>query len=242
MRHFTFILVLFSFLNSYSQENKKIIYRESDGTLMTESEYLALKEEFRKKMKVEGEKGEIRETIEDSIVKNKVYKNFQLSFVSTTVTTIKERIETYLNRKFPPYKLNALDSQEFNLSQLEGKPTFITFWFTRCAPCIKELPALRDLKSKYEGKVNFVAITFDNQEEVKSFLGKREFNYTHIVGAQEFINDIGLNTYPKNIFLDKNGIVKKIKNEIPYKMKIKNNVQVLEFDLSEYERQLENLL
>jgi hypothetical protein len=98
------------------------------------------------------------------------------------------------------------------------------------------------LKNKYGSKVNFVAITFNNTKEVKSFLKKREFDYKHIVDAQEFINEIGLNTYPRNIILDKNGIVKTIKNEIPYKKATKNNNQVLEFDLSEYEKQLNNLL
>ena len=128
------------------------------------------------------------------------------------------------------------------MSDFKGKPTFITFWFTQCAPCIKELPALKDLKNRYGNKVNFLAITFNNKKEVESFLEKREFDYKHIIDAQEFINEIGLNTYPRNIFLDKNGVVQSIKNEIPYKKVMKSNKPVLEFDLSEYEKQLNNLL
>lgn len=239
MKYFTIMLILFSFLNCFSQENKKIMYQQSDGTLLTESQFLALKDDFKNKMKEQGKKGGIRTVMQDSISKNAVYKKFKLSWVSTTDIGNDERIETYLNKKFPDYRLTTLDSESINLAELQGKPTFITFWFTRCAPCIKELPALRDLKDKYGDKVNFVAITFDSAETVKSFLEKRKFNYKHIVGANDFISSIGLNTYPRNIILDKNGIVTSIKDEIPNE---KGNNGVLKFDLSDFEKELEKLL
>lgn len=242
MRHFTFLLIIFTFLNSYSQENKAIIYQDSDGTLMTETEYYEFKEGFKKKMKEQGKSGGIKEIIRDSIAQNMVYKKFQLSFISKSDITIKERIDTYLYKKFPAHKFTTLESEEITLRELEGKPTFITFWFTHCAPCIKEIPALETLKNKYGNKVNFLAITFNEKEKVKSFLEKREFDYKHIVNAMDFINEIGLNTYPRNIILDKNGIIKMINNEVPYKKKVRNNIEILEFDLSAYEKELENLL
>lgn len=215
------------------------MYQQSDGTVLTESQFLALKDDFKNRMKEQGKKGGIRTVMEDSISKNAVYKKFKLSWVSTIDIGSDERIETYLNKKFPDYRLTTLDSKSINLAELQGKPTFITFWFTRCAPCIKELPALRDLKNKYGDKVNFVAITFDSEETVKSFLEKRKFNYKHIVGANDFISSIGLTTYPRNIILDKNGIVTSIKAEIPNE---KGNNGVLKFDLSDFEKELEKLL
>mgnify|MGYP003627851647 CR=1 FL=1 len=241
MKKLTLILIIFTFFKVSAQE-KKIVYKQNDGKLMTESEYLDLKKGFDEKMKKAGKTGEIREIIEDSITKNSIYKKFSLSFVSTSVSSNVEHINTYVNRAFPSSELSLLNSEKIKLSDFKGKPTFITFWFTQCAPCIKELPALKDLKNRYGNKVNFLAITFNNKKEVESFLEKREFDYKHIIDAQEFINEIGLNTYPRNIFLDKNGVVQSIKNEIPYKKVMKSNKPVLEFDLSEYEKQLNNLL
>lgn len=239
MKNFALILIVFSFLNCFSQENKKIIYQQSDGTVITESQFLALKDDFKKRMKEQGKSGGIRTVIEDSITKHAVYKKFELSWVSTTDIGEDERIETYLNNELPDYKLKTLDSETLSLTELHGKPTFLSFWFTRCAPCIKELPALRDLKSTYGDKVNFIAITFDSAESVKSFLEKRNFNYRHIVDANDFITSIGLNTYPRNIILDKNGNVTAIKTEIPYE---KGKDGALKFDLSDFEKELEKLL
>jgi thiol-disulfide isomerase/thioredoxin len=241
MKKLSLILILFSYLN-LSAQDKEIIYRQADGKLMTESQYLNMKNDFKEKMKKLGKTGELKEEIKDSITKKTIYKNFNVFFVEVTETTQKERIDTYIDKKFPSNELLTIESEKFSLSQLEGKPTFLTFWFTKCAPCIKELPALRDLKKKYGNKVNFVAITFNDAKEVELFLEKREFDFKHIVDADDFINDIGLNTYPRNIFLDKNGIVRAIKNEIPYKKKTKNNKEELEFDLTEFEKQLEELL
>jgi thiol-disulfide isomerase/thioredoxin len=241
MKKLSLILILLSYLN-LSAQDKEIIYRQADGKLMTESQYLNMKNDFADKMKKLGKNGELKEEIKDSITQQTIYKNFNVYFVEVTETTKKERIDSYINKRFPSNELLTIDSEKFSLSQLEGKPTFITFWFTACAPCIKELPALRDLKKKYENKVNFVAITFNDAKEVESFLEKREFDYKHIVDADDFINDIGLNTYPRNIFIDKNGVVRAIKNEIPYEKITRNNKEEIEFDLSDFEKQLEKLL
>ncbi|TXD85467.1 TlpA family protein disulfide reductase [Subsaximicrobium wynnwilliamsii] len=241
MKKLTLILALFSLLR-LSAQDKEIIYRQADGKLMTESQYLKMKNNFKDKMKKQGKTGEVKEEIKDSIAHQTTYKNFKLFFVEITETTKKERIDTYIDKKFPSNELLTLESEKFSFSGLEGKPTFISFWFIQCAPCIKELPALIELKKKYGDRVNFVAITFNDAKEVESFLEKREFDYKHIVNADDFINDIGLNTYPRNIFMDKNGTIRAIKNEIPYEEKTKNKKVELEFDLSEFEKQLENLL
>lgn len=223
-------------------QEKEIIYKQNyDGKRMTESEYINMKNGFEDKMKKAGNVGEIKEVIVDSVTTNIVFKNFDLSFVSITTNEV-EHINSYLNKKLPSTELRLLNSKKIKLSDFEGKPTVLSFWFTQCAPCIKELPALESLKEKYGSKVNFVAITFNDEEEIKSFLSKKDFNYEHIIDAQKFIDEIGLNTFPRNIILDKNGIVQLINNEIPSNKIIENKKQTLKFDLSEYEKYIENLL
>ena len=75
MKKLTLILIIFTFFKVSAQE-KKIVYKQNDGKLMTESEYLDLKKGFDEKMKKAGKTGEIREIIEDSITKNSIYKKF----------------------------------------------------------------------------------------------------------------------------------------------------------------------
>ena len=208
---------------------------------MTETEYLALKNGFENRMKKEGKAGKIKEVITDSITKDILYKNFDLTFVSVVTNEI-EHIKTYLKKKLPATELKLLNSENIKLSDFEGKPTVLSFWFTQCAPCIKEMPALETLKKKYGSNINFVAITFNTANEVKSFLTKKEFNYQHVIDAQKFIHEIGLNTYPRNIILDKKGIVQIINGEIPSEKTTNGNKEELKFDLSEYEKLLNNLL
>ena len=57
----------------------------------------------------------------------------------------------------------------FSSDQLIGKPTMINFWFTRCAPCIDEMPVLNKIKEKYKDDFNFIAITYEKKEDVEKY-------------------------------------------------------------------------
>lgn len=121
----------------------------------------------------------------------------------------------YLEKPFPNFKLTDLKGKEITLEDLKGKPTIINFWFTRCAPCIAEMPILNKIKEKYNSDFNFVALTYETQQDVEIFLEKYDFTFNHIVGANDFIDKMEIKTYPLNFFLDKNGIVKEVKYGIP---------------------------
>ncbi len=99
---------------------------------------------------------------------------------------------------------------------LNGKPTLVNFWFTACPPCIDEMPVLNSIAEKYAEDYNFVAITYESKEQVAAFLEKHEFNFEHFTDAQEFIDQIGISAYPKNIILDAQGTVKKVLGGIAY--------------------------
>jgi cytochrome c biogenesis protein CcmG, thiol:disulfide interchange protein DsbE len=124
--------------------------------------------------------------------------------------------EDYLDKEFPLPLLTTLDNKKLSIKDLKGKPTLINFWFTTCKPCIEEMPILNGIQSQLKDSVNFLAITFENTEKSKAFLKRHKFTFTQIINAQKFINSINMTSFPVNIFLDKNGIVRKIENGIPY--------------------------
>ena len=128
-------------------------------------------------------------------------------------------LSEYKNKEFPKFDLNTLVGNNFNSEQLKGKPTMINFWFTRCAPCIDEMPILNKIKEKYKGDFNFIAITYEKEEDVKSFLKKHLFNFEHLINAESFTDQLGIIGYPINLFLDKNGVLKYVKGGIPYESK-----------------------
>jgi len=123
--------------------------------------------------------------------------------------------QDYVGKKFPLPNLRTIDGKEIGLSQLLGKPTLINFWFTSCAPCIEEMPALNNIKNELGDKVNFVAITFESAAKAKKFLTKHAFDFTHIVNAKAFTDSLQMKAFPVNVFLDKMGIVYDIQMGVP---------------------------
>jgi len=128
-------------------------------------------------------------------------------------------IYSYVNKRLPELPLTAMDGRKIELSQFKGKPTLINFWFTTCHPCVDEIPVLNKIQRKYKGKVHFISITFNTKDQVTKFLKSHTYDFTKIVGAQNFINLLKIHSFPINVFLDKNGIVKRVENGIPYNMK-----------------------
>ncbi|WP_435414889.1 TlpA family protein disulfide reductase [Polaribacter aestuariivivens] len=110
--------------------------------------------------------------------------------------------------------LQTINGDIITLSDLIDKPTIINFWHTTCAPCIKEMPILNQIKKQYENKVNFIAVTFETKEKIDKFLTTHEFNFTHIINAADFMNSIQFKPFPKTFFLDKKGVVQRIEGAV----------------------------
>lgn len=122
----------------------------------------------------------------------------------------------FLNEVLPDFELVTLGGETITRDDLKGKPTLINFWFTSCPPCIDEMPVLNQIQEAYQEDFNFVAITFQSKKSVKKFLKKHPFHFKHVLDAQVLIDQLKIESYPKNIILDENGVVKYVKNGIPY--------------------------
>lgn len=122
-----------------------------------------------------------------------------------------------LGKKLPDFKLKELSGIEISLDQLLGKPTLINFWATYCGPCIAEMPQLSRLKEKYKDKMNFISITENNAitDRLKDFLKDKDFNFDVLESAEAYKRALKIETIPKNLFLDKNGVLKYIEGNYP---------------------------
>ncbi len=118
------------------------------------------------------------------------------------------QIKKLISKPFPLSNFKGPNRIFLDNSVILGKPTLIHFWFTRCPPCIKEIPTLNLLKTKYLGRVNFLAITFESRESVDSFQRKHPLQFWHITDSSNPIDELGVSGYPANVIVDKNGIVK----------------------------------
>lgn len=132
--------------------------------------------------------------------------------------------------KILPQQFTTTDGDRVQIGGLQAKPTMVNLWFVGCRGCVEELPSLNKLQAKYGDKVNFIAITFDEENKVKKFLEQEPFNFKHITGAHDFINIIGTRPYPENIFIDKEGYIVNIEGGL------------VDFEIDYFESIIEKLL
>lgn len=119
-------------------------------------------------------------------------------------------------------KLNPGDpSPEFNfvndkgdfvsLESLRGKFVYIDIWASWCGPCRREIPYLKELEKKFEGKpITFVSISCDNDAEA----WRKAMEEENVSGIQLYMNhDLAfakayiVSGIPRFILLDKEGCI-----------------------------------
>ncbi len=111
-----------------------------------------------------------------------------------------------VGKDFPDFEVNLLKGGKLNLGVSRGRICVLNWWWTRCGPCIAEMPGLNTLVKKYKGRVDFIAINPDPIKEVRAFLAKRTFNYQHALTDTSGTTMFG-SSAPRNIVLDRAGIV-----------------------------------
>jgi len=126
---------------------------------------------------------------------------------------------TFLNKKLPAFVLKDTKGIEFKSSQLLGKPTLLNFSGTYCSACVTEIPNLNKLKRIYRDKVNFISIADVERKPggLKSYLQLyTSFQFRILENTVENKKVINLERLPRNIFLDKDGVVRNIQRNCYY--------------------------
>ena len=75
--------------------------------------------------------------------------------------------------KTGPPAITKIDQKRFaELIKPSGKPLLINFWATWCEPCRDEFPELVKIDSEYKGKIDFITISLDFEEEIATGVPK----------------------------------------------------------------------
>jgi thiol-disulfide isomerase/thioredoxin len=84
----------------------------------------------------------------------------------------------------PDFSLPNLAGEPQSIQSWPGKPMLINFWATWCAPCLREIPMLKELQSA-RPDLQVVGIAIDKPDPVAKFAADIEFNYPILVGENE---------------------------------------------------------
>jgi thiol-disulfide isomerase/thioredoxin len=98
---------------------------------------------------------------------------------------------------------------EFALSDLEGKPVFVNFWWSGCAPCKDEAPLIENAYKKYGGDVAFLGVNVkDAESEALEFAEQYGMEWPSVRDeGQDIYRRWGLTGQPESFFIDEEGVL-----------------------------------
>ncbi len=121
-----------------------------------------------------------------------------------------------LRKELPAPNFTAFtrDGEEVSLSDLKGKRIYVDVWATWCGPCIREIPALKELEEDLHEQVEFVSVSIDKEDDKEkwlSFLTEKELKGTQLMteGAWEsdLVKDYNVKGIPRFFLIDEGGSI-----------------------------------
>ncbi|WP_425391219.1 TlpA family protein disulfide reductase [Ekhidna sp.] len=127
------------------------------------------------------------------------------------VADARKEVKRMKGEPFPDFELTTLDGETYTKGQLEGNIFLVNFWFTRCKPCIMEMPEMNEMVEEFKGEgIVFLAPTFDDEQQVRKFLSKRDFRYQSIPGVKDFCQEVNVRSYPTHFVVNREGIIDRV--------------------------------
>ncbi len=113
----------------------------------------------------------------------------------------------------PDFIATTINNEVLELSKLKGKVVMLNFWFTRCEPCIKEMPDLNKLVEIYSNEdVEFISFAPESKDTVRNFLERNSFKFKAVANSESIRSDKFklFSAWPYTILIDRNGRIKKM--------------------------------
>ncbi len=114
----------------------------------------------------------------------------------------------------PAFTLKDINGQTVSLSDFkEKKYVLIDFWASWCAPCLEELPYIKELYKKYNQQgFEIISVTEDEKADLwKNAIAKEKIeSWKHLSATENkttIINDYFVFGIPHKVLIDKNGVI-----------------------------------
>ena len=91
-----------------------------------------------------------------------------------------------------------------------GEPLLVNFWATWCAPCVREMPMLRDMSGELAGDVTFLGINVqDIAMNAEAFIDELNVEYDQATDPNgDYFRAVGGLGMPTTLLVDEKGFVR----------------------------------
>lgn len=113
-----------------------------------------------------------------------------------------------VGRPFPKEaRLLDINGKEVGFDTFRGKYVYIDVWASWCAPCIKEIPYIKQLEQELAGRITFVSISADsNVEAWKRKSGQLDLHGNQLLSSDgQLMRSLNIASIPRFLLYDPSG-------------------------------------
>jgi cytochrome c biogenesis protein CcmG/thiol:disulfide interchange protein DsbE len=117
-----------------------------------------------------------------------------------------------VGRVAPSWEEPAVPSGTLSLQSLRGKVVYLNFFATWCPPCNEEAPEIERLQRQYGGAgLQVVGVdVLENGRKAEEFRRSHALTYPTVVDDGRLRDQYAVNGLPVHVFIDRQGIVRRI--------------------------------
>ncbi len=110
----------------------------------------------------------------------------------------------------PTFKLEAVDGQIVNMTDLKGQFVVLNFWSTWCVPCIKEMPEFQKAHESLDPKVKIIGINLaESKEKIGEFARINHLSFPILLDAYGNVSqEYEVIHLPVTFFITPDGVIR----------------------------------
>ncbi|NNN04375.1 MAG: TlpA family protein disulfide reductase [Elusimicrobia bacterium] len=115
------------------------------------------------------------------------------------------------SRKAPDFALSSPDGKTVSLSAQKGRVVLLNFWATWCDSCRAELPALKDLNARSNGRFVLLAVNVDEDpgKAVPPFLAREKLDFPIAYADPAVLGAYAVRDLPTTFLIGPDGEIKR---------------------------------